>query len=67
MDAEDWRLENPEAAASVRFTLGCAGHDSSAAARHAAAAREEREKRDSEDCNEGYLFHGCCKVAQLAG
>ena len=46
MDAEDWRLENPEAAASVRFTLGCAGQDSSAAARHAAAAREEREKRE---------------------
>lgn len=44
MDSEDWRLENPEASASVRFTLGCAGHDSSAAAQNA-AAREEREKR----------------------
>jgi SAM-dependent methyltransferase len=53
MDAEDWRLENPEAAASVRFTLGCAGHSSSAAAQHAAAAREEREKRERAQVFEG--------------
>jgi len=47
MDAEDWRLENPEAEAAVRFTLGCAGRGGPA------AAREQREQRERAEVFEG--------------
>ena len=46
MDADDWRLETPEAEAAVRFILGCEQHDARfiADAKKAAAERKERER-----------------------
>jgi SAM-dependent methyltransferase len=45
MDADDWRVENPEAEAAVRFTLECTGEVAAAAA---AAQKDASERRDRE-------------------